>query len=285
MEFSVFLPKVTDVSILFLLLALLFALCAATVLLSGAFLWYETANRQPQLLQERLTAERLGFAARLLAMETVCLFVSILLRPLGWFGQREDSPVAFNRPPVVLLNGLFHNRGCWFWMARQLRRRGLPVYTVTLPLWHNPERAVRILAAAVEKLSAFGAAPIDVVAHSMGGLVVRQYLQEYGTAHIRRCILLAAPNHGSRLAPFAISPLGRRLLPDSPFIRQMQQISFPPDVRCTAVHSRHDNLVIPWESSRLDACDAHGVRRLRCAVHVRLPAGAAAARFMAACRL
>ncbi len=245
-------PKAIGVSILFLLLVLLLALCAATVLLSGAFLWYETAQRQPDLLESRFAAGRLLFAAGWLGEETLLLFLTVLLRPLGWLRNREADPLPSVHSPVLLLHGLFHNRSCWWWIARQLRRRGVQVYAVNLHLWHTPEAAVAIVAAKVEELLAGGASAVDLVGHSMGGLVARQYLQEHGGKKIRRCILLGVPNEGSRLASFALSPTGKLLLPASTYLQQLNAAPFPVGVRCTTVYSRHDNLVIPWQSGRLD---------------------------------
>jgi predicted alpha/beta hydrolase family esterase len=136
------------------------------------------------------------------------------------------------------------------------------VYAVNLHLWHTPEAAVAIVAAKVEELRARGAREVDLVGHSMGGLVARQYLQEHGTDSIRRCILLGVPNQGSRLASFALSPTGKLLLPGSAYLQQLNAAPLPKDIRCTSIFSRHDNLVIPWESGQLDGarnCELAGV--------------------------
>ncbi len=52
-------------------------------------------------------------------------------------------------------------------------------------------------------LSATGATEVDVVAHSMGGLVLRSYLSFYGgAARVDRVLLLASPVKGVKLATF-----------------------------------------------------------------------------------
>ena len=55
-------------------------------------------------------------------------------------------------------------------------------------------------------------APFDMIVHSTGGLVARQWLSEHypaGGSHVRRLIMLAPANHGSPLAAKGKSLLGR----------------------------------------------------------------------------
>lgn len=240
-------------SIFFLILVLVLLACAAGVLLTEIILWYDLANRDPSLLERRFERGRLWFAIRLLTAETFCLFVTLLVHPFEWlrFG-RDRSPQALSAAtPVVLLHGLFHNPTCWWWVARRLRRRGVSVCAVNLPLWHAPSAAVSKLSADVDKLIALGAKRVNLAGHSTGGLVARQYLQTPGAAaKIGRCVLLGVPNEGSRLAPFALSPAGKALLPGSAYLRSVAG-PIPEGVPIATIYSRHDSLVIPWESARL----------------------------------
>ncbi|MBE0598831.1 MAG: alpha/beta fold hydrolase [Desulfuromonadales bacterium] len=242
-------------SIIILLLGLLLALCAGAVVLSSTILWYEWGNRDPALLEDRWQRDRLLFAARYLGTETFLLFLTTLLRPLGWLkrGEEREKEAVFGRTPVILLHGLFHTGACWWWLRRQLRHRGLPVFTLDLPLWRDPAPAVEQLAAKIEELAALGAQQVHLVGHSMGGLIARACLRRPAVAaRVGRCILLGAPNAGSRLAPFAISYTGQLLLPGSDYLLDLNAEPPPPQVRFTAICSRHDNLVIPWESGRLE---------------------------------
>lgn len=241
-------------SILFLLLGLLLALCAGVVILSGAILWYEMANGDPALLEERRRGDRLLVAARYLAAETFLLFLTILLRPLGWLkGKERRQETVFDRTPVLLLHGLFHNRGCWWWFGWQLRRRGFTVVSLDLPLWRDPAAAVEVTAAKIAELVDRGAQQVHLVGHSMGGLIARACLHRPEAArHVGRCILLGTPNAGSRLASFAVSPTGEQLRPGSDYLHDLNADPPPAPVRVSSIYSRHDNLIIPWESSRLE---------------------------------
>ncbi len=237
-------------SILFLLLGLLLAICGVITLMSGAILWYDTANRQPALLVDRFRSDHLLFALNLLATETLCLFLTVLARPLGWFPENKTDPLAASGPPVLLLHGLFHNRGCWWWITRQLRRRGMAVYTVNLQLWHTPLAAVEIVAEKIQEILAQGAEKVHLVGHSMGGLTARQYLQERDGSRIGKCVFLGTPHQGSRLSPFAASPTGLMLMPGSQFLQRLNEQSMPAGVHCSTIFTRHDNMVLPWESAR-----------------------------------
>lgn len=247
-------------SIFFLLSGILLAGCAAVVLLTAAILWYEEANRNPALLEDRFRADRLRFAFRYLGAEILSLLLTILARPVGWvrWGEQKERDEVFGQEPVILLHGLFHNRGCWWWTALQLRRHGFLVFPLNLQLWQAPELAVEALASKVEELIALGAERVHLVGHSMGGLIARAYLRRpERAARVGRCILLGTPNAGSRLAPLAVSPTGLLLLSGSEYLREFREDPLPDGVRLTAIYSRHDNLVIPGDSGRLEG--AHNI--------------------------
>ncbi len=90
--------------------------------------------------------------------------------------------------------------------------------------------------------SEHGIEAIDVVGHSMGGLIARAYAEgsdfedvletqlfpDYGITYgdeIRTLVLLATPNHGSGIAEIGdwFSTLSRQLAPESDFLRLLNQ--------------------------------------------------------------
>jgi hypothetical protein len=54
------------------------------------------------------------------------------------------------------------------------------------------------------------------------------------------------------LAPLAVSPMGRLLVPGSPFLQELAQVPSSAGVRFSAVYSRHDNLVVPYCNGRME---------------------------------
>jgi triacylglycerol esterase/lipase EstA (alpha/beta hydrolase family) len=241
-------------SIVFAVLTLIAGAVALVALLSYAIVWYERANADPGVVENRFNPENLRLAAWLMVQEWACLFITVLLYPLGWFKTTEASPEYGSGAPVLLLHGLFHNRACWLWTRYRLRRRGVPnVYTINLPPWFELEFLTEQVSRKVDELRhASGSDKVQLVGHSMGGIIARNFVQlGDGAEKVARCILLAAPNHGSKLAPFALSPLGKLLLPGSDFLQQLAGAPLPAGVQFTAVYSRHDNMVIPFESGQL----------------------------------
>lgn len=242
---------------MFILFAILGSFCGVVflvVLLSHAIAWYESASTRPELVPGRFTPERLWLAARLVSKETLLMLITVLLHPWGWVAPRRVLFDPEGGPSVILLHGLFHNRACWWWAKFRLRRKGLRnLYTINLPPWKNVEALTERLALKIDELRLAGAGDkVNLVGHSMGGIIARNYLQLRGGAErVDRCVLLAAPNHGSKLAPFAISRLGESLVPGSSFLNRINAAHLPHPERIIAIYSRHDNIVLPWQNARL----------------------------------
>jgi triacylglycerol esterase/lipase EstA (alpha/beta hydrolase family) len=248
--FGAFAILLTLLAALLVLSAGLFAL---SVVLSFSIAWYERINGDPTKAEER----RHRFAAQLLLTEFVCLLVTLLLRPLGWLPPRI-ARVPARRTPVILLHGLFQNRSCLLVLHWRLRAAGFDrVVSVNTPAGHDLQALVDKVAATMEKVrTAAGAEQVHLVGHSMGGILARCYLQlQGGGPHVASCVTLGSPHRGSKLAPFAVSRLGRNLLPGSKLLSRLNAEPLPASVRFTAIYSRHDNIIVPMENARLDGAN------------------------------
>jgi triacylglycerol lipase len=232
---------------------------ALTVLMSFTVAWYERANSRPDLIDRRFTFHGVCIAIWLLIQETACLLLTILLRPLGWLQPQLPNAEQGAHPPVILLHGLFQNRSCLFWLQHRLRAVGYQhSISINTPPWRDLETLTESLAKMVDELRfKLKVDKVILVGHSMGGMIARNYVQNRGgAAHVHGIITLGAPHHGSKLAPFALSPMGKTLLPGSVFLRQFNGITWPPQTQAISIYTRYDNIVLPAESGKMNGAQS-----------------------------
>ena len=164
-----------------------------------------------------------------------------------------DPPPRRSEAPVLLVHGVLCNAGVWHRFVRWLRARGVgPVYAISYgpPLasidWFAHEVAHKIDAI----LAATGARRVVVVAHSMGGLVMRAYLRDQGGAKIARLVTIGTPHEGSMHAWMAMGACLAQLRPGNAWLAALgpPPADAPPIV---SLWSWHDSMVAPQTSSRI----------------------------------
>jgi len=182
----------------------------------------------------------------------------MMLRSLV-FRRGPKSHVLFldaAKTPILLIPGYGCVGSCWAKMHRLLRqRRAGPVFEMMPHAVFEPieELAKRVGERIDTILNATGATQIDLVGHSMGGLVARYYLEQLGGAQkVRKCITIAAPHHGTLLAVLAPGQNGRELRPGSAFLTELNLLeSTPHRSQVVSIWSPFDNMTIPPTSSIL----------------------------------
>lgn len=251
-------------TLILILFAILLALDLLVVLLSYSMCWYEYANADPQLMDKRFNVDSLNIALSVILQEFFFNLLTVLVLPFGLF-QPRSHPQQRGETPILLLHGLFNNRASWFWFKRSLRKRGFNnIVAINLSSWHNEEVLTELVAKKVDELRhRLGAEKVDLVGHSMGGVIARNYLQLRGGAgKVNRCIYLGTPHLGSKLAPFAVSPLGRRLIPGDDFLKRLAAAPPPAGVKVTNIYSCKDNMVLPNACAHLPWGDRVELDRL-----------------------
>lgn len=184
--------------------------------------------------------------------------------------ERARTDGSPTQPPVLIIHGYLATRGSLHLLERRLTERGLIVMSYPLgPLNIGDIRdSAGLIARKVESIVAqTGIARIDIVGHSMGGLVGLDYLKRLGGRHrVRRLIMLGTPTQGtwSALLGLVTAPLGLaslQLLPGSPFLRELADRPLPAGAEVVSIGALRDWLA-PLSSTVLD-----GVR------HIALPTG------------
>lgn len=112
----------------------------------------------------------------------------------------KDLPVA--SPSVVLLHGVMLSGFSMARIAARLRREGFRVINISYPSRTVPIKAIatEFLPRRLERTDAHSAERLHFVAHSMGALVVRQFLESHRPPNLGRVVMLGPPNHGSTAA-------------------------------------------------------------------------------------
>ncbi|WP_321531315.1 alpha/beta fold hydrolase [uncultured Desulfuromonas sp.] len=224
-------------------LAILIAVC---VLFSGVLFWYERANQDSKLLDQRFQLSRWSRILKIYTLEYLVTLASLLIYPLGLQNSKYPQR-AKERPIVLLIHGLYLNRASSFYLQKRLKQGERHIITLNLPPWREVETLTECIDRVVHTLRQDDfTGSIDLVGHSLGGLIARNYVQRRGgDKHIRRCITVGAPHFGSKLVPFSISKTARQLAPDSLFIEQLSQSEWPESVDFYSIFSPLDNIVLP----------------------------------------
>ncbi|MEE1772072.1 alpha/beta fold hydrolase [Streptomyces sp. JV185] len=246
------------------------------------------------------------------ALELVVLAGHALLYPTGITGERRAAPLpdgphttppgatptapaaasalpaeGDERPPVVLLHGFIDNRSVFVLLRRSLARHG----------WHHLESlnyspltcdirtAAELLGRHVEEICArTGHHRVDIVGHSLGGLIARYYVQRLGgDQRVRTLVTLGTPHAGTAVAPLASAhPIVRQMRTGSAPIEELRRPAPGCRTRFVSFWSELDRVIVPAEAGRIDHPDLDaqnvrvtGIGHLALPVH---PAVAAAVR-------
>ena len=201
---------------------------------------------------------------------------SRLLR--AWWGETLTTPQVFcwrqpfrsnrladhlpadgqGRRGVLLVHGFVCNRGLWNpWMQRLLAKR-VPYIAVNLePVFGSIDTYPPIVESAVQRLEQATGRPPLIVAHSMGGLAARAWLDRYGAdARASRVITIAAPHGGTWLARFGLTCNARQMRRDSPWLQQLvRRETTSRYAKFICYYSHCDNIVVPASTATLREAD------------------------------
>ncbi len=187
------------------------------------------------------------------------------------------KPSAAHPRPVVLVHGTLSNMAVtWLKNSPLLKRNGYCVYALDyggtqgafLKGTEDIARSARQLSDFVDRvLAATGAAKVDIVGHSQGGMMPRYFLKFLGgAAKVRKLIGVVPSNHGTTLSGLAAlggllgltpavieaCPACGQQITDSAFLRDLNAGGDTvPGVQYTVIATRYDEVVTPYRSAYL----------------------------------
>lgn len=167
-----------------------------------------------------------------------------LLRPAGFLplpGARARGP-----RPVIVIHGYAMNRANFVPLAYRLARAGLgPI--VGFEYWSlgRTAAAARQLSWFVEHVQQLSGSPqVDIIGHSMGGVVGRYYVQLLGgDGGVANLVTLGSPHLGTDVSEFGIGHPTRELLVGSKLVQRLAAAPPPRDTRVLTIFSHADALV------------------------------------------
>jgi pimeloyl-ACP methyl ester carboxylesterase len=182
--------------------------------------------------------------------EALSLLAHGVLMPFGMRRPRPSFERRREQRTVVFVHGLATNRSGFFPLQAYLRLHG---HRRQLGFNHGSRGTIESMALRLKREidGAVGGGRIDLVAHSLGGLVSRYYLQRLGGARrVDRLITLGTPHHGTHAANFLPTRLVRQLLPEGPFLQELNAQPEPEGLRVTSIVAGRDVLIQPVDSAR-----------------------------------
>jgi pimeloyl-ACP methyl ester carboxylesterase len=143
-------------------------------------------------------------------------------------------------------------------VKQQALEFGVPEYLIFTPTMPNSaaciESSADWFAGVVNAvLVQTGAAQVDIVAHSLGGIVARTYMKRHNAfRHVRNLVTVASPNHGMRAAALlALICSSRQVMMGSSFLRSLNTTETPDPTFYSTVVGNRDPVVSPFESAGL----------------------------------
>lgn len=181
--------------------------------------------------------------------------------------RRTDAfdEVTPESPPVLIIHGFLGTRGSMYMLERRLVQDGFVCVSFNLGTLNvrDIRRSAFLIHRKIERILAQTPSQrIDILGHSMGGLIGLYYVKKLGGhARVRKLIMMGTPVRGTWAALAGVVTLGLwstsswQLLPRSRFLDELAQGPMPPGVEVHTIAAARD-WVVPLQTTRLQGANA-----------------------------
>lgn len=192
------------------------------------------------------------------------LVIAALTTANKFFNQPGDA--SDNKEITVLLHGLGRNDTSMWLLALRLKDAGYDVQRIGYSsLLQTPEEILTDVSLKINQCCQKHTHSVHFVGHSLGGLMVRAYLQNNRVDNLGRVVLMGTPNKGTELADYfsngwlinILGPTAKALgTDDNSFPKSLDAPYYPVGIIAGEVKGELNDSVIPGKDDGLVSVEA-----------------------------
>ena len=198
-------------------------------------------------------------------ISTVLLLALVVLTTANAFFTHNDE-VPDNKEIIVLLHGLGRSNTSMWLLASRLEDAGYFVQRVEYSSLHQkPDEILKDISSQINQCCQNHTQSVHFVGHSLGGLMVRAYLQNYKVDKLGRVVLLGTPNKGNEAVDHfsnswlmdILGPTAKALgTDDNSFPKSLEAPYYPVGIIAGEIKSKLNDPVIPGKDDGLVSVEA-----------------------------
>ncbi len=184
--------------------------------------------------------------------EAMASVLTYELYPLGLIGRSVPTlPRYFIKEkkenlPILFIHGIFHNRAAFAWLKQKLALKGYTHFKeidLVTSVHSIPILAEQVSNVVNQLLKQYSVREVNIIGHSLGGLVARYYIQKLGgDTYVQNLITLGTPHQGTRLSRFSLLHF-KQLRPESELMQELSLLPPPKNTQVCAISGELDVIV------------------------------------------
>ena len=177
-----------------------------------------------------------------------------------------NDEVAGNKEIIVLLHGLGRNKTSMWLLASRLEDAGYYVQRIGYSSLHKePDEILADVSMEINQCCQKNTQRVHFVGHSLGGLLIRAYLQNNKVDNLGRVVLLGTPNKGTEAADHFINSCIIDILPpvakalgtdDNSFPKSLEAPYYPVGIIAGEYNTMFRDSFIPGKDDGLVSVEA-----------------------------